>query len=90
MVHARSDFSCGGGSSAGTDVIPASRSAVRRHVDASEAKDGTEAAAKAWALFQPPGMQRKALLTPALSRATYGTKGPRSLTKSRPAVHDPN
>jgi hypothetical protein len=57
-VHARSDFSCGGGSSAGTGAIPASRSAVRRHVDASEAKDGPEAAAKA--LFQSPGMQRLA------------------------------
>ena len=35
-------------------------------VDAGEAKDGAEAAAKAWALFRPPGMTRKVLLTPAL------------------------
>ena len=35
-------------------------------VDAGEAKDGSDAAAKAWALFRPPGMTRKVLLTPAL------------------------
>ena len=35
-------------------------------VDAGEAKDGADAAAKAWALFRPPGMTRKVLLTPAL------------------------
>ena len=35
-------------------------------VDAGEAKDGADAAAKAWALFRPPGMTRKVLLVPAL------------------------
>jgi len=88
-VHARSDFSCGGGGSAGTDAIPASRSAVSRHVDASQAKDGPEAAAKAWALFQPPGMQRKMLLTPALSRATWD-EGTEVAYEVSPAVHGPN
>jgi CubicO group peptidase (beta-lactamase class C family) len=35
-------------------------------VDAGEAKDGPEAAAKAWAMFRPGGMTRKILLTPEL------------------------
>ncbi len=35
-------------------------------VEVAEAKDGPDAAAKAWAAFRPPGMSRKILLTPAL------------------------
>ena len=35
-------------------------------VDVPEAKDGAEAAAKAWAMYRPAGMTRKILLTPAL------------------------
>ena len=35
-------------------------------VDAGEAKDGPDAAAKAWALFRPGGMSRKILLTPTM------------------------
>ena len=44
-------------------------------VDAGEAKDGPEAAAKAWALFRPPGMTRKVLLTPALPPREFWDEG---------------
>ena len=44
-------------------------------VDAGEAKDGPDAAAKAWALFRPPGMTRKVLLTPALPPREFWDEG---------------
>jgi hypothetical protein len=44
-------------------------------VDGGEAKDGPEAAAKAWALFRPPGMQRKVLLTPAMPTREFWDEG---------------
>ena len=44
-------------------------------VDAGEAKDGPEAAAKAWALFRPPGMTRKILLTPSLPPREFWDEG---------------
>ena len=44
-------------------------------VDAGEAKDGPEAAAKAWAMFRPPGMTRKVLLTPALPPREFWDEG---------------
>jgi CubicO group peptidase (beta-lactamase class C family) len=44
-------------------------------VDAGEAKSGAEAAAKAWALFRPPGMTRKVLLSPALPPREFWDEG---------------
>ena len=44
-------------------------------VDAGEAKDGPEAAAKAWAIFRPPGMTRKVLLTPTLPPREFWDAG---------------
>src|SRR5579862_5639111 len=44
-------------------------------VDAGEAKDGPEAAAKAWALFSPPGMTRKILLSPTLPPRDFWDAG---------------
>ncbi|HEX4097278.1 MAG TPA: serine hydrolase domain-containing protein, partial [Caulobacteraceae bacterium] len=44
-------------------------------VDAGPAKDGPEAAAKAWALYRPPGMARKVLLTPAMPKGEFWDEG---------------
>ena len=44
-------------------------------VDAGEAKDGPEAAAKAWAMFRPGGMTRKVLLTPTLPPREFWDAG---------------
>src|SRR5580704_222114 len=56
-------------------------------VDAGEAKDGPEAAAKAWAVFRPPGMQRKVLLTPALPRREFWDEGTQVAYDVSPAEH---
>jgi len=56
-------------------------------VDAGEAKDGAEAAAKAWALFRPPGMQRKVLLTPALPPRQFWDEGAQVAYEVSPAEH---
>ena len=44
-------------------------------VDAGQAKDGPDAAAKAWAMFRPPGMSRKILLTPTLPPREFWDAG---------------
>jgi CubicO group peptidase (beta-lactamase class C family) len=56
-------------------------------VDAGDAKDGPEAASKAWALFRPPGMQRKVLLTPALPPRDLWDEGTRVAYEVSPAEH---
>lgn len=56
-------------------------------VDVGEAKDGPEAAAKAWALFRPPGMQRKVLLTPALPPREFWDEGTQVAYDVSPAEH---
>jgi CubicO group peptidase (beta-lactamase class C family) len=56
-------------------------------VDAGEAKDGPEAAAKAWALFRPPGMRRKVLLTPALPPRDLWDEGTAVAYEVSPTEH---
>ena len=56
-------------------------------VDAGEAKDGPDAAAKAWALFRPAGMQRKVLLTPALPPREFWDAGTQVAYDVSPAEH---
>jgi len=56
-------------------------------VDAGAAKDGPDAAAKAWALFRPPGMQRKVLLTPALPPREFWDEGTQVAYEVSPAEH---
>ena len=56
-------------------------------VDAGEAKDGAEAAAKAWMLFRPPGMTRKVLLTPALPPREFWDEGVQVAYEVSPNEH---
>jgi CubicO group peptidase (beta-lactamase class C family) len=56
-------------------------------VDAGQANDGPEAAAKAWALFRPPGMQRKVLLTPTLPPREFWDEGTQVAYEVSPAEH---
>src|ERR1700722_6805846 len=56
-------------------------------VDAGAAKDGPEAASKAWAMFRPPGMQRKVLLTPALPPREFWDEGTQVAYEVSPAEH---
>ncbi len=56
-------------------------------VDAGEAKDGAEAAAKAWALFRPGGMTRKVLLTPALPPREFWDEGVQVAYEVSPNEH---
>ncbi len=56
-------------------------------VDAGAAKDGPEAAAKAWAQFRPPGMQRKVLLTPTLPPREFWDEGTQVAYDVSPAEH---
>ena len=56
-------------------------------VDAGEAKDGPEAAAKAWALFRPPGMTRKILLTPSLPPREFWDEGVQVAYEVSPNEH---
>lgn len=46
-------------------------------VDAGEAKDGSEAVAKAWAMFRPGGMTRKVLLASAIPAGQFFDGGTR-------------
>jgi CubicO group peptidase (beta-lactamase class C family) len=56
-------------------------------VDAGAAKDGPEAAAKAWAQFRPPGMPRKVLLTPTLPPRQFWDEGTQVAYEVSPAEH---
>ena len=56
-------------------------------VDAGEAKDGPDAAAKAWALFRPSGMQRKVIVTPALPPQEFWDGGTQIAYEVSPAEH---
>ena len=55
--------------------------------DAGEAKDGAEAAAKAWALFRPGGMTRKVLLTPSLPPREFWEEGVQVAYEVSPNEH---
>jgi CubicO group peptidase (beta-lactamase class C family) len=56
-------------------------------VDAGEAKDGLEAAAKAWALFRPGGMTRKILLSPSLPPREFWDAGIQVAYDVSPSEH---
>jgi CubicO group peptidase (beta-lactamase class C family) len=56
-------------------------------VDVGEAKDGVDAAAKAWALFRPGGMTRKVLLTPALPARRFWDGGTQVVYEASPNEH---
>ena len=56
-------------------------------VDVPGAKDGPDAAARAWALFRPPGMQRKILLTPALPPSDRWEGGVQVAYEASPNEH---
>jgi CubicO group peptidase (beta-lactamase class C family) len=56
-------------------------------VDAGEAKDGPDAAARAWALFRPPGMARKVLLTPAMPQGEFWDAGVQVAYEVSPNEH---
>jgi CubicO group peptidase (beta-lactamase class C family) len=56
-------------------------------VDAGEAKDGPDAAAKAWTMFRPPGMTRKVLLTPALPPREFWDAGTQVAYEASPNEH---
>ena len=56
-------------------------------VDAGEAKDGPDAASKAWAMFRPPGMARKVLLTPTLPPREFWDAGTQVVYDVSPNEH---
>ena len=56
-------------------------------VDAGEAKDGSDAASKAWAMFRPPGMTRKVLLTPTLPSREFWDAGTQVVYDVSPNEH---
>ena len=56
-------------------------------VDAGEAKDGPEAAAKAWSMFRPGGMTRKVLLAPALPPREFWDGGNQVAYEVSPNEH---